>query len=58
MTMTAAEFRAARLALGLSQLRLARELGVVRTTVAYWEHGMRPVPRAVELAMRYLAGKI
>ena len=57
MTMTAAEFRAARLALSLSQLRLAQELGVVRTTIAYWEHDVRPVPRAVELAMKYLAGK-
>lgn len=47
---TLAEFciriRTARLGIGLTQLQLARELGVNRTTVVRWETGiLAPTPR-------------
>lgn len=53
--MTAAELRAHRRALGLSQLQLARALGVDHSTVFRWEQGTRAVPPLLALALEALA---
>ena len=58
--MTPTELREARKRLGLTQVRLAEELGIAQVTVILYERGKRydgtpvKIPRAVELAMRYL----
>lgn len=59
--MTGAELRDLRSRLGLSQDQLAQALGVSRSQVVNWEQGRdrhtgrpAPVPRAIELAVRYL----
>ncbi len=58
--MTPTELREARKRLGLTQARLADELGIAQVTVVLYERGSRydggpaPIPRVVELAMRYL----
>lgn len=52
--MTAAEIRAAREALGWSQERLARALGVSLSTVWRWERGKMPAPAMLRLALERL----
>lgn len=49
--MTPADLRAARKQLGLTQTELGDLLGYTRTAVAYWEHGERPVPKWMPLAI-------
>jgi transcriptional regulator with XRE-family HTH domain len=50
-SMTAEEFKAQRLALGLTQLQLAPLLGVSERMVIYYERGVHPIPRPVQLLM-------
>ena len=52
--MTKKEFRTLRGLIGLSQTKLAKELGVTLRTVARWERGEFPIPRVAELALRNL----
>ena len=52
--MRARELKAARARLGLSQEKLAKALGVHRVTVAGWENGASPVPKAIGLAVAHL----
>ena len=40
--------------LDLTQAALARELEVDVMTISRWERDVRPIPRTVELAVRYL----
>jgi transcriptional regulator with XRE-family HTH domain len=47
MTITAAHFRAGRQLLGWSQSRLAGEVGVSESAVAYIERGLRPAASQV-----------
>jgi transcriptional regulator with XRE-family HTH domain len=44
---TGTELRRLRRALGLSQLRFGRRLGLKRNTVIRYEGGKRPIPKAV-----------
>ena len=53
--MTAAEFRAALKALGLSQRSFAERLGVTATATNNWAMGHRPVPRWASYALELLA---
>ena len=53
--MNPAEFIAAIARLGLTQSGAARELGVTYRTVRRWAAGSVPIPRAVELALKWLA---
>ena len=50
--MTPAELRKIRRVLDWGLAKLAAKLGVHYTTIARWEMGETPVPRAVELALR------
>lgn len=52
--MTRKEFKLLRGLIGLSQGRLAKELGVAIRTITRWERGEFPVPRIAELALRNL----
>jgi len=52
--MTPSELKKARLSLGLSQEKLAIELGVHRKTLITWEAGKVKLPRMLELALRQL----
>lgn len=54
--MTPTELTAAREALGLSQNRLAEELGVSQSTLSRWEAGRMPIehPRLLRLALERL----
>lgn len=52
--MTRKEFKLLRGLIGLSQGRLAKELGVTIRTITRWERGEFPVPRIAELALRNL----
>ncbi len=54
MTMTPAQFKAARDALGLTQEQLAKAIGVERNTVSRWECGESPISIMVMLTMRLL----
>ena len=47
-------FSAARKRLGMKQIELAQVLGMSQTTIGHYEHGRRPVPVVVALAMRAL----
>ena len=49
--MTPAELKAARRRLGLTQRALGEALGVSRVTIARWEAGLHPLPRAVGLLL-------
>ena len=53
--MNAAELRAARMSLGISQKQLAALLDVSPHTVAYWEQGLRAIPGFLHLALHALA---
>ena len=50
--MTPEEFRAARAALGLSQAKLAAQLGVEENTIWRWEKGYHPVPKWAAIAIK------
>jgi len=58
--MTPAELREARKRLGFTQAQLAQHLGIAQVTLILYERGSRydggpaDIPRAVELALRYL----
>ena len=52
--MTPKEFREARHSLGLSQAKIAGELGVNVRTIKRWEAGDTNIPKTVELAIRTL----
>lgn len=52
--MTRKEFKLLRGLIGLSQARLAKELGVTIRTITRWERGEFPIPRIAELALRNL----
>ena len=52
--MTKKEFKLLRGLIGVSQGKLAKELGVTLRTVARWERGEFPIPRVAELALRNL----
>lgn len=49
--MTSTEFRAALAALGMSQARLARTLGIDKVTTHRWANDVVPAPKAVELLL-------
>ncbi len=53
-TMTAAEFKSIRKALGLSQAALARQLGRSRWTIVEWESGRAVIPHWVPLALKHI----
>lgn len=55
--MTGMRLRKIREFFGLSQARLARELGVSSNTVFKWEHDERPISRTVELAVERVVQK-
>jgi transcriptional regulator with XRE-family HTH domain len=46
--------QSARKALGLTQARLARVLGVTTSAVGNWEAGIRPIPPFLGYAMAWL----
>src|SRR3990172_6168736 len=52
--MDAAEFAAARIALGLSQSAIAQALGVDQATISRWEAGKVRIPASIELALATL----
>lgn len=52
--MTPDELRAARTALGLTQVGLAAVFGVHKDTYARWEQGRYPVPPWLAVALRGL----
>lgn len=52
--MTAAELRARRKQLGLSQAEIAERIGSHRVTVTRWETEAEPIPRWLDLAMTAL----
>ncbi|MFQ5545620.1 MAG: helix-turn-helix domain-containing protein [Acidiferrobacterales bacterium] len=45
-------FKMLRRSIGLSQTKLAREMGVTLRTVSRWERGNFPIPRLAELALK------
>jgi len=49
--MTKGQFRKLRNSIGLSQTKLAQEMGVTLRTVSRWETGEFPIPRIAELAL-------
>jgi len=50
--MTKHEFKKLRKSIGLSQTKLAHEMGVTLRTISRWERGEFPIPRLAELALR------
>jgi len=52
--MTKKEFKLLRGLIGLSQWKLAKEMGVTIRTITRWERGEFPIPRVAELALRNL----
>jgi DNA-binding XRE family transcriptional regulator len=52
--MTPLELKEARSSLGLTQEKLATELGVHRFTVLRWESGEHKIPRMLDLALKQL----
>ena len=53
--MTAADLKAARQSLGLTQRALAKALGVPVLRVIRYETGKYPVPKYIELAVQAIA---
>jgi DNA-binding transcriptional regulator YiaG len=56
--MTAAELKALRGELGLSQARLAAKLGVSLRMLAYWEAGRWPVPKSIAISVKSFVDKL
>lgn len=52
--MTPADFKLARLQLGLNQTALAENLGMTRDSISRMERGTMEIERRTELAVRYL----
>jgi len=50
--MTKRQFRNLRKSIGLSQTKLAQEMGVTLRTITRWETGEFPIPRIAELALK------
>lgn len=55
--MTPAEFRAAREALGLTQIALAKALGMKERQIRNLETGAVPIKRVIALAIEALAAR-
>ena len=57
--MTPQELIQLRKTLGLTQAQLAKELGVIRTTVSRWEmaSGRYPIPEAIVRLLNFLLTK-
>jgi len=51
------EFKKLRRSAGHTQASMAKEMGVHQRTVTRWEIGEVVVPRVVELALLYIAGR-
>lgn len=51
MAVTKDQFRAARQAAGLTQAAAGALLGVTQVTVARWETGVHPIPKAAGMVM-------
>lgn len=49
------QFRAARKAAGLTQTEAARLVGVTQVTVARWETGRHPIPKAAGMVIEQAA---
>ena len=49
------ELRSRRSDMNMTQVALARALGISRRMYCYYETGERDIPRSVELSLRYLA---
>ena len=49
--MTPQQFKAARHALGHTQIEMAAHLGVSRRTIQNWEAGTAPIPQSVAMAL-------
>lgn len=52
---TPAEFKAARIELGLTQKQLADMLDVSEVSISNWENGRNPIPRTAEMALWAIA---
>ena len=48
------QFRRKRKRLGLTQTELAKRLGKSRPTIARYESGELPVPKAIEMALKVI----
>ncbi|MEX0801331.1 MAG: hypothetical protein WD379_08950 [Dehalococcoidia bacterium] len=55
--MTGNEFREWRVKHGLTQPQAGLLLGRTKVTIIQWEHGRRPIPKVVELAVRHLTDR-
>ncbi len=49
--MTKRQFKKLRNSIGLSQTKLANEMGVTLRTISRWERGEFPIPKIAELAL-------
>ena len=56
--MTGKELKELRRRLGLTQEKLARQLGVIPLTVARWETGTRTIPSFLPLALEALENRM
>jgi transcriptional regulator with XRE-family HTH domain len=56
--MTGQELKEWRRKRGLTQMDLARRLGVIRLTVARWETGTRAIPSFLQLALEALENRM
>ncbi|MAC58042.1 MAG: hypothetical protein CMH85_07160 [Novosphingobium sp.] len=56
--MNPAELRSLRKRAGMTQERLAEELGLTRVYVGLMERGLATIERRTELAVRYLAQRV
>jgi DNA-binding XRE family transcriptional regulator len=54
--MTGESLRRAQRQLGMTNAQLCRALDVAETSLCNWKAGRWPVPRAIELAVKYLMG--
>lgn len=55
--MTPAQFKSSRKKLGLTQVELAKALGVIQITVSRWETGALPIDRRTQMAIEHLLCK-